>query len=175
MYAQRKHSGVRKARGLSQEELAAKLHVVRQTVSKWEKGLSVPDAGMLVRVAEALDTTVSALLDETAPEPEAQQASVQDLAAGLELLSGQPARRSERKRKIWRAAFAAVGLCALAGLGRALLLFLHLQQADNLPEASSSVIGRADRPTSILVSNVSWDGLSALAAACEVAIGGTAA
>lgn len=33
---------LRKAKGLSQEELAIKLNVVRQTVSKWEKGLSVP-------------------------------------------------------------------------------------------------------------------------------------
>lgn len=31
---------LRKAKGLSQEELAVKLHVVRQTISKWEKGVS---------------------------------------------------------------------------------------------------------------------------------------
>ena len=42
---------LRKARGLSQEELAARLHVVRQTVSKWEKGLSVPDSELLIRLA----------------------------------------------------------------------------------------------------------------------------
>ena len=52
----------RKAKGLSQEELAIKLHIVRQTVSKWEKGLSVPDSGMLIRLAEALDTSVTELL-----------------------------------------------------------------------------------------------------------------
>ena len=56
----------RKAKGLSQEELAIKLHIVRQTVSKWEKGLSVPDSGMLIRLAEALDT--SCLL-YTSPSP----------------------------------------------------------------------------------------------------------
>ena len=44
----------RKAKGLSQEELAIKLHVVRQTVSKWEKGLSVPDADLLLALSEAL-------------------------------------------------------------------------------------------------------------------------
>ena len=43
---------LRKAKGLSQEELAIKLNVVRQTVSKWEKGLSVPDSEMLIRLAE---------------------------------------------------------------------------------------------------------------------------
>ena len=50
---------LRKDRGLSQEELAVRLNVVRQTISKWEKGLSVPDAAMLIRLAEVLDTTVS--------------------------------------------------------------------------------------------------------------------
>lgn len=55
---------VRKSRGLSQEELAIKLNVVRQTVSKWETGLSVPDSTMLIALAEELDTTVSALLGE---------------------------------------------------------------------------------------------------------------
>ena len=51
---------LRKAKGLSQEELAARLHVVRQTVSKWEKGRSVPDADLLIRLAEELDTTSAA-------------------------------------------------------------------------------------------------------------------
>lgn len=37
----------RKAKGLTQEDLAVRLHVVRQTISKWEKGLSVPDAALL--------------------------------------------------------------------------------------------------------------------------------
>ena len=45
---------IRKAKGLSQEELAIKLNVVRQTVSKWEQGRSVPDAELLVRLAEEL-------------------------------------------------------------------------------------------------------------------------
>ena len=53
---------LRKAKGLSQEELAIKLNVVRQTVSKWEKGLSVPDSSMLISLAKELDTSVSILL-----------------------------------------------------------------------------------------------------------------
>ncbi len=52
----------RKAKGLSQEEMAVKLNVVRQTVSKWENGLSVPDADILIRVAELLDVSVNKLL-----------------------------------------------------------------------------------------------------------------
>lgn len=42
---------VRKAKGLSQEQLAVKLNVVRQTISKWEKGFSVPDTEMLIKMA----------------------------------------------------------------------------------------------------------------------------
>ena len=64
---------LRKDRGLSQEELAVRLNVVRQTISKWEKGLSVPDAAMLIRLAEVLDTTVSRLLGADVPEDEADR------------------------------------------------------------------------------------------------------
>ena len=59
---------LRTARGLSQEELAIKINVVRQTVSKWEKGLSVPDSQMLIKLAEELDTSVSVLLGESSEE-----------------------------------------------------------------------------------------------------------
>ena len=52
----------RKSKKLSQEELALKLCVVRQTVSKWEKGLSVPDIEILLKLAEALDVSVNTLL-----------------------------------------------------------------------------------------------------------------
>ncbi len=45
---------IRKSKGLSQEELAIKLNVVRQTVSKWENGLSVPDSDMLITLADEL-------------------------------------------------------------------------------------------------------------------------
>ena len=59
---------LRKAKGISQEELAIRLNVVRQTVSKWERGLSVPDSGMLISLAEELDTSVSVLLGEDVAE-----------------------------------------------------------------------------------------------------------
>lgn len=52
----------RKAKGISQEEMAVKLNVVRQTVSKWENGLSVPDADVLIHIAQLLDVSVSQLL-----------------------------------------------------------------------------------------------------------------
>ncbi len=52
----------RKSKGITQEEMAVKLNVVRQTVSKWENGLSVPDADVLIKIAELLDVPVSKLL-----------------------------------------------------------------------------------------------------------------
>ena len=55
---------IRKQRGLSQEELAIRLHVVRQTVSKWEIGLSVPDSDMLVKIAEVLEVSIGELLGQ---------------------------------------------------------------------------------------------------------------
>ena len=52
---------IRKEKGISQEELAARLNVVRQTISKWEKGLSVPDAELLIKLSEILETSVGYL------------------------------------------------------------------------------------------------------------------
>ena len=73
---------IRKSKGLSQEELAIKLNVVRQTVSKWENGLSVPDSDMLITLADELDTSVNVLLGETVTE------SMTDLRVGLVALTG---------------------------------------------------------------------------------------
>lgn len=88
---------IRKSKGLSQEELAIKLNVVRQTISKWEQGLSVPDSEMLVSISEALETPVSTLLGETAT-----QTRVDDLKAiseKLEIINLQLAQRKTTRRK----------------------------------------------------------------------------
>lgn len=104
---------LRKDRGLSQEELAVRLNVVRQTISKWEKGLSVPDAAMLIRLAEVLDTTVSRLLGADVPEDEADR---DRLAEQLARINEQLADRNRRGRFILRlvlgilAAFVVVNL-----------------------------------------------------------------
>ena len=89
---------LRKSKGISQEELAIKLGVVRQTVSKWEKGLSVPDSEMLIRLAEELDTTVNVLLGETVSPNDITE--IQMLAAKLELLNEQIAKRNKNRRVI---------------------------------------------------------------------------
>lgn len=56
---------LRKAKGMTQNEMANHLCVVRQTISKWEKGLSIPDAEMLLRIAELFEVPASTLLDES--------------------------------------------------------------------------------------------------------------
>lgn len=82
----------RKTRGMSQEEMAVKLNVVRQTVSKWEKGLSVPDADVLIEMANLLDVSVSQLLGI-----EESIHSNGNLAEELAELNEQLARKSKRK------------------------------------------------------------------------------
>lgn len=89
---------IRKLKGLSQEELAIKLNVVRQTISKWEQGLSVPDAEMLISISEALETPVSILLGENISE-----SKVDDLKAiseKLEIINLQLSQRKNERRKI---------------------------------------------------------------------------
>ena len=56
---------LRKSKGWSQQELADQIHVVRQTVSKWESGLSVPDASLLIDLATLFKVPVANLLGET--------------------------------------------------------------------------------------------------------------
>ena len=82
---------IRKAKGLSQQELAVKLNIVRQTVSKWEQGLSVPDADLLIALSQALETPVGTLLGETVMESEADR--LQANSEKLEVINLQLAQR----------------------------------------------------------------------------------
>lgn len=89
---------LRRQKGLSQEELAERLHVVRQTVSKWEKGLSVPDADFLIRISEIFETPVSTLLGDTIEG----SGDNNIIAEKLEQLNILMAERNRRSRRIWR-------------------------------------------------------------------------
>ena len=100
---------IRKSKGLSQEELAIKLNVVRQTVSKWENGLSVPDSSMLIILANELDTTVSELLGEPVAEPTPDDLKI--LSEKLEVINLQLAKRSITKVKTIR--WILISLCAV--------------------------------------------------------------
>ena len=100
---------IRKSKGLSQEELAIKLNVVRQTISKWENGLSVPDSEMLISLSEVLETSVSTLLGETAAEVKADD--LKTLAEKLEVINLQLARRKNAERKVFHWLF--ISVCAI--------------------------------------------------------------
>lgn len=104
---------IRKTKGLSQEELAVKLNVVRQTISKWEQGLSVPDADMLISISEAFETPVSSLLGETAMESPADD--LKAICEKLEVINLQLARRKTTRRKIlhWLLIFLCIVLAAI--------------------------------------------------------------
>ena len=100
---------IRKSKGLSQEELAIKLNVVRQTISKWEQGLSVPDSDMLISISEVFETPVSTLLGETVTEPEADD--LKAISEKLEVINLQLAQRKNARRKMLRWLF--ISLCVV--------------------------------------------------------------
>ena len=112
---------IRKSKGLSQQELAVKLNVVRQTVSKWEQGLSVPDADMLMSISEVLETPVSTLLGETVMETEAD--SLKAISEKLEVINLQLAQGKDTRRKIIR--WLLMSLCAVIGMVFAALAVLN--------------------------------------------------
>lgn len=142
---------LRKAKGLSQEELANKLNIVRQTLSKWEQGLSVPDADMLIKLSACLGVAPSLLLGDEISDP---GESMADLAEKLERENASLARRNERNRRALR--WVSAALCVLC----VCLLFYAIVPALaglslRVDAASVGVIGGADGPTSIYISSLS--------------------
>ena len=99
---------LRKNKGFTQEELAARLNVVRQTVSKWEKGQSVPDSEMLVRLAEIFEVPVSQLLGGPI-EPDAQPDA---LAEQLARINEQLVIKNQRSKRIWKM-IGVIAACAI--------------------------------------------------------------
>jgi putative transcriptional regulator len=93
----------RQKKQFTQEELAARLHVTRQTISKWEKNYSVPDAEMLVRLAEILEVQTSQLLGtEGDDETQSKQEKENALAEQLANIAEQMAIKNRRSRRIWK-------------------------------------------------------------------------
>ena len=88
---------LRKNKGLSQEELGIQLNVVRQTISKWETGLSVPDAEMLISISEFFEIPVSEILGESIEEKEANDLKV--ISEKLEVINEQLSISQKQKRK----------------------------------------------------------------------------
>ncbi len=90
----------RKSKGFSQEELAVRLNVVRQTISKWEQGLSVPDSEMLLSLSKVLETPVSILLGETVAEAEYPEYDLKTVSEKLEAINLWFAHRKAVQRKL---------------------------------------------------------------------------
>lgn len=111
---------LRKAKGLSQEELAIKVNVVRQTISKWEQGLSVPDSEMLVTLSGVLETPVSVLLGEPVTEPKADD--LKAISEKLEVINLQLAQRSNWRRKMLQWVF--ISICVLIAITFMVLVML---------------------------------------------------
>lgn len=131
---------IRKSKGLSQKELAIKLNVVRQTISKWEQGLSVPDSDMLISISEVLETPVSTLLGETVIE-----SKVDDLKAiseKLEIINLQLAQRKTTRRK--KLHWLLISLCAVIVTISAVLIVLNSPYLGwNYSDPEAAVVGVA--------------------------------
>lgn len=146
----------RKQKGMSQEELALKLNVVRQTVSKWEQNLSVPDSEMLIKLSEVFDVPVSTLLGESISETDTKT-ELEKISQKLENLNSMMAEKNMRNRRILLTVVAVCRiLIATLMLVFAVVFLISLIYVVS-PESSVAIIGGADGPTSIAVSStVSW-------------------
>ena len=131
---------IRKSKGLSQQELAVRLNVVRQTVSKWEQGLSVPDSDMLISISEVLETSVSTLLGENVIETEVD--TLKAISEKLEVINLQLAQRKNTRRKmiLWLL----ISLCAVIVIVFAILLALESSYLGwNYSNPETAVLGVA--------------------------------
>ena len=125
---------MRKAKGYTQEELAIKLNVVRQTVSKWEKGLSVPDVDVLSKIADILDTKVSILLGGTITDEDDNDVIAEQLAK----ISEQMAIKNRRSKTIWK--IVGIILLTILVLNILLVIFGVLASSTFPTEGSTTVI-----------------------------------
>ena len=131
---------IRKSKGLSQQELAIKLNVVRQTVSKWEQGLSVPDSDMLISISEVFETPVSTLLGETVIETEID--NLKAISEKLEVINLQLAQRKTTRRKILHWLF--ISLCVVIAAIFAILLALESPYLGwNYSDPETAILGVA--------------------------------
>ena len=129
---------IRKSKGLSQQELAIKLNVVRQTISKWEQGMSVPDSDMLISISEVLETPVSILLGETVVETKVSDLEV--ISEKLEIINLQLAQKKIARRKIIQGLL--ITLCAVIVIISAVLIELNSPYLNwNYNDPETAVLG----------------------------------
>lgn len=144
---------LRKEKGMSQEELAEKLNVVRQTVSKWEQNLSVPDSEMLIRIAEVFEVSVGSLLGETV-EIKDTKSELAEISQKLENLNAMMAERNSRSRRVWLRAVA-ISLIIIASF--ILIYTISIFSFMISPSQNIAIIGGADGPTQIFVASTAFD------------------
>ena len=121
---------LRKQKGFSQEELASRLHVVRQTISKWEKNLSVPDADTLIRLAEILEVSVSELLGSKIGTENVPN----DVAEQLSRINEQLAIKNRRSHRISKV----IAIIALI-LAAIFLISIFIIMALSVPNLNNSI------------------------------------
>lgn len=131
---------IRKSKGLSQEELAIKLNVVRQTISKWEQGLSVPDSEMLISLSEALEAPVSTLLGE--PVVESAADDLKAISNKLEVINHQLSQRKCSRRKIYHWLFILLSAATIVILA-ALIVYNSSYLGWDFTNPETAVIGTA--------------------------------
>ncbi|AFH79333.1 TPA_asm: transcriptional regulator [Listeria monocytogenes] len=131
---------IRKSKGLSQEEIAIKLNVVRQTISKWEQGLSVPDSDMLISISEVLETPVSTLLGETVMVSKVDD--VKAISEKLEIINLQLAQRKTARQKMLYWLF--ISMCTVIAIISAVFIILNSPYLGwDYSDPETSVIGVA--------------------------------
>jgi len=146
----------RKEKGMSQEELALKLNVVRQTVSKWEQNLSIPDSEMLIKLSEVFEVPVSTLLGESISDTDTKS-ELEKISQKLENLNSMMAEKNNKIRRLWLTVIAVCLIISSVILITFSALFLVRLVIFASPSSSLGIIGGADGPTTILVSStVSW-------------------
>ena len=131
---------IRKSKGLSQQELAIKLNVVRQTVSKWEQGSSVPDSDMLISLSEAPETPVSTLLGENVIASEVDD--LKAISAKLEVINLQLAQRKTTRKRILH--WLLISLCVVIAAVSAALFALESPYLNwDYSDPETAVLGAA--------------------------------
>jgi len=123
---------IRKQKGFSQEEVAVRLSVVRQTVSKWEKGLSVPDAEMLVKISEMFEVSVSQLLGAKIEGKH----NVGEVAEQLSRINEQLAIKNRRSRRIWKTILGIVIAIILFNIILVVLSFVSYETIEHSSEGT---------------------------------------
>ena len=105
---------LRKKNGWSQEELAEKLDVSRQSVSKWESGLSVPDLNKIIAMSTLFGVSTDYLLKDELEEISGSETGERD-DAQLRSVSAEEANRYlDLSAKLARRIALGVALCILS-------------------------------------------------------------